>query len=240
MAFLHPLKAQAWILFNKLALLAFHKVTIKAYSDDGDQVEDSDNYYTDEIEGSEYGDDEEYSNWGEDDEDCLDDDDQQEPAREDGPGSGRSGPAKQEPKKIRWLMKKLRNPKRVRGTFVFAMVREIVNSGDEAMVLAQIMFWFDHGPNGKPRAGTLKKGKRWLYKSHAEFSVELGIPERRIRTCISKLKKDGLIEVAYFRANGQRTTHIRLNVTAVYEAMLKLRNKRREIAGATVSVARCD
>jgi hypothetical protein len=120
------------------------------------------------------------------------------------------------------------------------MVREIVDTGDQAMVLGQIMYWFDHGPNGKPRAGTLKKGKRWLFKSHAEFSIELGIPERRIRTCISHLKNRGLIELAYFRANGQRTTHIRLNVTAVYEAMLKTGQKRRENPGATVSVARSD
>jgi hypothetical protein len=137
-------------------------------------------------------------------------------------------------------MKKLKNPKRIRGTFVLAMVREIVSSGDEAMVLGQIMFWFDHGPNGQPRCGALKKGKRWLYKSHADFSVELGIPERRIRRCLDKLENAGFIERDYFRANGQRTTHIRLNVTAVYEAMLKIHQKRREEAGATETVARCD
>ena len=197
------------------------------YTDDGDKDVD-------------YEHDGEYSNYGEDDEDqdCPDDDELERPARKGEGGSGDTAPAEQEPIRIDWLMKMLR--KTDRRTLVFRKVREIVDNGDQAMVLGQIMYWFDHGPNGKPRAGTLKKGKRWLYKSHAEFSVELGIPQRRIRTCIGNLKDKGLIEVACFRANGQRTSHFRLNVTAVYDAMLKTRNKRRENAGATVSVARCD
>lgn len=102
------------------------------YTDDGDQDEDSDNYITDEIEGSEYGDDEEYWNYGEDDEDCLDDGGQQEPAREGDTGSGDAATLEQEPVKIHWPMTKLK--RKDRRTFVFRMVREIVDNGDQAMV----------------------------------------------------------------------------------------------------------
>jgi hypothetical protein len=191
------------------------------YSAVGADEDDEAGYYTDDIQESPYGGDEEYS---------QDDDDDAEPSD--------AGAAEEGPVKAHWLMTKLKQVDRP--TLVFRMVRQIVDSGDQAIVLGQIMFWFDLGKNGKPRAGTLKKGKRWLFKSHAEFAIETGIPERRIRSCLDWLKKAGFIEVAYFRANGQRTSHFRLNVTAVYEAIVKRPKKRPENPGATVSVARSD
>jgi hypothetical protein len=124
------------------------------------------------------------------------------------------------------------------GAFVPWRLREITNSGDQAIVLGQVLYWFDFDSEGKPRARVHRRGKRWFYKSHAEFSLETGIPPRQIRTCLQALKERGFIEIDHFMANGQRTTHISLNLAAVHQAMSKKQaEKRAPEADQTSSVS---
>jgi hypothetical protein len=113
------------------------------------------------------------------------------------------------------------------GVFVPWRLREITNSGDQAMVLAQVLYWFDLDREGQPRARVQRRGRRWFYKSHAEFSLEIGMSPRQIKTCLQALRERGFIEIDHFMANGQRTTHISLNLAAVYQAMCKKQAEKR-------------
>jgi hypothetical protein len=128
----------------------------------------------------------------------------------------------EKPIKIRDLMRRLR---RDRGVFVSWRLREIVASGDQAIVLGQILYWFDDGRDGKPRARIWRYGRLWFYKLHEEFALETGLKPRQVRACLNALEIKGFIVRAYFRADGQRTTHISLNLDAVYQAMVEMHQK---------------
>jgi biotin operon repressor len=99
------------------------------------------------------------------------------------------------------------------------LVRGITKNGDQAIVLSQILYWFDSDKSGRPRAQIWRRGRRWFFKSHAEFAQETGIKPRQVRACLQALQRKGFIEIGYFLANGQRTSHISLNQNAVLTAL---------------------
>lgn len=96
-----------------------------------------------------------------------------------------------------------------RGVWVARLVRKITKTGDQALVLSQIMYWFDHDRNNRPRARVMRAGKRWMYKTHAEMARETGMKPRQAGACLKWLCEQGMIEVQYWMADGKRTTHIR-------------------------------
>jgi hypothetical protein len=111
------------------------------------------------------------------------------------------------------------NLRRIGGVFVSHQIRRIVATGDQAIVLSQVLYWLDHGRNDEPRARIRRRNKLWFYKSHADFAYETGLKPRQVRACLAALQRRKYIELAYFRAEGQRTTHIHLNLGNVYEAI---------------------
>lgn len=111
------------------------------------------------------------------------------------------------------------------GTFVPKLIRAITKSGDDAMVLSQILYWHDYGKDGRPRARKLVAGKRYVYKTHAELGGELGIPAGRVKDSLKRLRQAGFIETKYKFAEGGRTSHIRPLIQNIAAATTKALSK---------------
>lgn len=119
------------------------------------------------------------------------------------------------------------------GVWMPKMVRQLTNTGDQAIVLAQILYWFDYGTETEgaeqlPRAGKWRDDKRWFYKTHREFAEEVGMKPRQVRAALQWLKEQGFIEVEYHLAQGGRTTFIHLDFDATFAAMRKAYDARTE------------
>lgn len=137
----------------------------------------------------------------------------------------------EEPITMRDFMRLLRKDG---GVLVSWRLREIVNTGDAAIVLGQIMYWFDSSRGtGKTRSVIRRRGGLWIFKTHAELGRETGIKPRQVRDCLRFLTAKGLIERTYHRANGLQTTYVGLNPGQVHKAMWQMEQERRKNAGAT-------
>jgi hypothetical protein len=97
--------------------------------------------------------------------------------------------------------------------------RQITDNDDQAIVLAQVFYWFRLGKNGKPRARNIKWGELRFYKTHAEFGAEVGMTKWRVRDCLSALKEKGYITIEHHFAEGARTSFYGLNLPVVVEAI---------------------
>lgn len=111
------------------------------------------------------------------------------------------------------------------GTFVPKAIRAITKSGDDAMVLSQILYWFDYGKDGRPRARKMIGVDRYMYKTHAALGSELGIPAGRVKASLKRLRKAGFIEIQYKLADGGRTSHIRPLIPNITAATTKALSK---------------
>lgn len=120
------------------------------------------------------------------------------------------------------------------GVFVSRHTRGIVNTGDAANVLSQIMYWFDSAKGtGRTRAKIRRHGRNWIYKTQAELGRETGLKKRQVAACLNYLEGRGFIVREYHRADGLRTTYISLNPEQVHKAMSEMAQKRSKNAGAT-------
>jgi hypothetical protein len=108
------------------------------------------------------------------------------------------------------------------------LLREITGNGDQALVLAQVLYWFSNDRNGRPRARIQRGGKRWFYKTHRDFAAELGVKPRQVKDCLQALKNRGLIEIGYHRADGFRTSFYRLVLPGLVEAIKQAIQARNE------------
>ena len=107
------------------------------------------------------------------------------------------------------------------GTWVPRLIRAITKSGDDALVLSQILYWFDRGKDGRPRARKFVGGERYVYKTHAALGSELGIPAGRVKDSLKRLRQAGFIDTKYKLAEGGRTSHIRPLIPNIAKAMTK-------------------
>jgi len=99
-------------------------------------------------------------------------------------------------------------------------LRKICDSGDEALILNQLVcYWFGRERNrNRIRARVLRVHRRWVAKSFKEWAVELGMTEKQARRCIAALAGKELIVVRTWRFQGHNTTHVRLLVGKIAEA----------------------
>ena len=86
--------------------------------------------------------------------------------------------------------------------------RQITDNGDQALLLAQLTFWFDTN-GGKRRANFKLHGRIWEPKTHAQWAKETGMPEHRIRRVIDGLVKLGFVEREHAKYRGAKTTILR-------------------------------
>jgi biotin operon repressor len=80
------------------------------------------------------------------------------------------------------------------------IVRRLGNLADAA-VLQQLNYWM-------PQARVEHQGRRWVYKSYANWSTEIGISEHQVRRAMDRLVERGLVSVA--NPSG-RTNHYAIN-----------------------------
>ena len=99
-------------------------------------------------------------------------------------------------------------------------LRKICDSGDEALILNQLVcYWFGRErKRNRIRARVLRDRHRWVAKSFKEWAAELGMTEKQARRCIAALAKKELIVVRTWRFQGHNTTHVRLFVGKIAEA----------------------
>lgn len=88
-----------------------------------------------------------------------------------------------------------------------------------AMVLSQILYWFDINPKTRePRVSHERDGRLWVVKTQAEWSNELGFnSERTVAAALSALEDAGLIVKSRHKSpyhNGQVVTFISLEWSA--------------------------
>ncbi len=102
-----------------------------------------------------------------------------------------------------------------RGTFVPDWVLHGCSNPADAIVFAQILYWFGTNKTGKSRAGVRKRGYLWLAKTHEDLVDETGLSARRVRAVLDRLEEAGLIERRIHRFRNTLTTHIRLLKEAV-------------------------
>jgi hypothetical protein len=105
------------------------------------------------------------------------------------------------------------------GLWVSPLIRGITKTGDDALVLSQILYWHAHGKDNRPRARKMIRGLRYLYKTHVQLGKETGVPARRVKRSLKRLQKAGFIEVTFAFAEGVRTSHIRPMVPVIVESV---------------------
>ena len=102
---------------------------------------------------------------------------------------------------------------------VSAKLRKICSSGDEALILNQLVcYWFARDDENCIRARIIKARHRWVAKSHKEWADELGMTPKQARRCVEALRKKGLIEVRTWRFSGANTTHVRPLISKIARA----------------------
>ena len=115
-----------------------------------------------------------------------------------------------------------------RAISVPAELRAITGNGDCAILLSQLLYWSRNGQNGKPRNSNNKKnGHCWRAASHDQWSEELCIPPRKIRTCIQSLKKMGYVDTCRTLYDGKPVTNIRLIIGSIWKAVCSFRAEQR-------------
>lgn len=102
---------------------------------------------------------------------------------------------------------------------VSSKLRRICSSGDEALILNQLIcYWFARDQDNRIRARVPKAGHRWAGKSHKEWADELGMTAKQARRCIEALAKKGFVEVKTWRFDGHNTTHVRPLISEIARA----------------------
>ena len=99
----------------------------------------------------------------------------------------------------------------------------ITSTGNQAIVLAAILRWFEPNANGKSKLRVFRDGHAWRANSHNQLSRETGLSCHQVKRALSGLKKAGFIITAYFyfAEKGQRparTLHVRPNKQALKKA----------------------
>lgn len=100
------------------------------------------------------------------------------------------------------------------------LCRMITRTGDQAILLDRVLYWFSPSKKGgKLRAKVFKRGKRWMFKTDKDFAEETGMSPRQVRRSKKTLEADGYIECQIFRAYGHGVTHVRPRIHKISQAI---------------------
>lgn len=108
------------------------------------------------------------------------------------------------------------------GTFVPTDIYRICHGGDDAILLSQIIYWFRRGKNGRVRAGIKSDGQQWVAKTANQWEAELGIPARRLRRVVDRLRASNFIITRSAGFAGNKTTFYRPNGRMILDAISRL------------------
>jgi len=107
------------------------------------------------------------------------------------------------------------------GTWVPRWFREITQDGDDATLLAQLVYWFRRSKSGKPRAQVFRFGQFWVAKTAKQWESDLRIPARKVRRILHRLRVRGYIVTRESGFAGQKTMLHRLNGVKISGAVLE-------------------
>ncbi len=106
------------------------------------------------------------------------------------------------------------------GTFVPKEFVRITGHSDDAILLSQVVYWFRKGRNGSQRARLGKVGDhRWVAKTAKGWEAELGIPVRKIRRSINRLRARGYIITKGGGFDGKKALYYRLDDDVIVKAL---------------------
>jgi hypothetical protein len=100
-------------------------------------------------------------------------------------------------------------------------LRSIVNSGDQAVCICQLLFWYGTGRNHQRRLRKIRDGKFWIAKTYQAWGEETGLNERQARAAVDALVKLGYVERRQFIFYGTKMCHLRLVGVAIQQALMK-------------------
>lgn len=100
---------------------------------------------------------------------------------------------------------------KVRAIAIFSPVAKKIKNLAARYLLSQILFWSQYGENGKPRAGIVRDGHRWIFKHLYQWAIDLELTLNQVTHAFKILKQLGLIITDRFRFAGNVTLAVRLN-----------------------------
>lgn len=96
---------------------------------------------------------------------------------------------------------------------------DVCRDGTEMLVLAQLIYWFDVGRNGKIRTSTKRKGYYWVAKTYAQLAADTGLADRQVRHAVSKLVRRRVLVKRGGLFQGLRTNFLRISTAALENVM---------------------
>lgn len=99
------------------------------------------------------------------------------------------------------------------------LLRPIVNSGDQAIVLSQLLYWYAPGQDRRRRLRVYKHGKMWIAKSYKELGQETGLDERQVRQAVDALVNKKFVERGRYKFGGKTMCHLRVVGSEVQKAL---------------------
>ena len=108
-------------------------------------------------------------------------------------------------------------------------IRRVVQNGDQAICLSQMLYWFCLGDDRKTRARLKKKGRAevWMAKTVKEFAKEVGMRPRQARAALDWLTKKKFIEKSPSGFCGRKTTYWRIVPGKIEEEITKQQSGRK-------------
>jgi hypothetical protein len=90
----------------------------------------------------------------------------------------------------------------------------------DAILLAQIIYWYRPNKSGKRKLQIYKDGHWWIAKKHSDWYPECRIKERTVRRCLERLQDSKLIIYKVSGFAGMTIPHLRMN-WEVFETKIK-------------------
>lgn len=108
-------------------------------------------------------------------------------------------------------------------------IRKIVRSGDQAICLCQMLYWFSPGEDRKTRARLRKKDRpeRWMAKTVEEFAEEVGLTTRQARLALDWLSEKEFIQRIAGGFSGRKKTFWRIAPGKIEEEITQQQIKRK-------------
>jgi hypothetical protein len=104
----------------------------------------------------------------------------------------------------------------VRGVFVPLWALVALGNPYQALVLAQVLYWFSEGRDGKPRAKVRDRDAvLWYVATYEDLAGQVGLNPRTVRKAVGDLVSLGFLTRKVARYRGTPTTHLRPEEGAV-------------------------
>jgi hypothetical protein len=91
----------------------------------------------------------------------------------------------------------------------------ITGSLAAGVLLAQILYWFRPGKDGKLKVQIQRKGKYWLAKSREGWRLETGLSFKQLKSAMDRLISLGIVQTERHRFAGKVCVFVHLNEAAV-------------------------